>query len=223
MISVAVCGFADSRLLLTANNTVGRGETMATYYTNNEGTVFCRHRYFVQYFDLKTKEWETASWNVTEWQAENLAPDNAKVVEITETQAKEKMHDLILDNLDRIELKRFIDMLCQTRTINWNPMTQREDGVYTLGYPRYPDGLFDIFEFLGCSEKYRDHMETWPKKLLPTDMDLWQIQTALTYLVRAERFCDGVIADAVEDGTILKLLLRLEDLLNAHQGKAQHW
>ena len=54
-------------------------------------------------------------------------------------------------------------------------------------------------------------------------MDIWQIRTALTYLRRAERFCTGAIAAAMDDGTLLKLLLRLDDILNAHTGGRQHW
>ena len=54
-------------------------------------------------------------------------------------------------------------------------------------------------------------------------MDIWQIRTALTYLTRAERFCTSAIAEAMDDGTLLKLLLRLDDILNAHKGEKQHW
>ena len=92
-----------------------------------------------------------------------------------------------------------------------------------MGYPEYPEGVYDIFDFLGHDYNYRFTMEEWPENLLPTDMDIWQIQTALTYLARAERFCDGVIAGAIDDGTLLKLLLRLDDILNAYKGGRQHW
>ena len=43
-------------------------------------------------------------------------------------------------------------------------------------------------------------------------MDILQIRTFLTLLSQRERFCDGVLGDAVEDGIILRLLLRIEVL-----------
>lgn len=92
-----------------------------------------------------------------------------------------------------------------------------------MGHPEYPEGLFGIFTLLGFDDEYQVEKKEWPENLIPTDMDIWQIRTALTYLQRAEYFCTGAIAGAMDDGTLLKLLLRLEDLLNAHQGKTQHW
>ena len=53
-------------------------------------------------------------------------------------------------------------------------------------------------------------VERWPRNLRIGEMDVLQIRAKLTYLGRAERFCDGVIADAVDDGTMLRLLERLK-------------
>lgn len=55
--------------------------------------------------------------------------------------------------------------------------------------------------------------EILDQRLLPTELSLVQIQTCLTWIDRGERFCDGIIAEKVNDGTLLKLLIRLEDLL----------
>lgn len=39
-----------------------------------------------------------------------------------------------------------------------------------------------------------------------------EILTRMTYLVRAERFCDGVIEEALNDGTLEALSVRLYEL-----------
>lgn len=191
---------------------------MKIYYTDQTGTFFREHKDVLgqrifREFDTEEKEWKYADWK----------EHKDQITEVEETQALAQLQAYILDHLDRRELEHFIDLLCRNRKAEWHPMEKRDDGVYMMGYPRYPDGLFAIFDFLGHDYDYRFTMEAWPENLLPTDMDLWQIQTALTCLARAERFCTGAIAGAMDDGTLLKLLLRLEDLLNAHQGKERRW
>ena len=191
---------------------------METYYTDQNGTFFREYKDFLdcrnfEEFAVEQKEWKYADWNTHKEQ----------ITKVEAAQALAQLQTLILDQLDRRELHKLIDLLCCNRKIDWHPMEQRNDGVYVMGYPKYPDGLFDIVDFLGHDYNYRLTMGEWPKHLLPTDMDIWQIQTALTYLARAERFCTGAIADAVDDGTLLKLMLRLDDILNAHKGGKQHW
>ena len=191
---------------------------MKKYYINKNGTFFCEFkdlldRRIFREFHTEEKEWKYADWKTHKDQ----------ITEVEEAQALAQLQTLVLDNLDRTELQRYIDLLCRHRKTEWYPMRKRNDGVYVMGYPEYPEGLYDIFDFLGHDYNYRFTMEEWPENLLPTDMDIWQIQTALTYLARAERFCDGVIAGAIDDGTLLKLLLRLDDILNAYKGGRQHW
>lgn len=191
---------------------------MKIYYTDQTGTFFREHKDFLdrrifRKFDTEEKEWKYADWK----------EHKDQITEVEEPQALAQLQAYIFDHLDHRKLNHFIDLLCRNRKTEWHPMEKRNDGVYVMGYPRYPDGLFDIFDFLGHDYDYRFTMEDWPENLLPTDMNLWQIQTALTYLARAERFCTGAIAGAMDDGTLLKLLLRLEDLLNAHEGKTKHW
>lgn len=191
---------------------------MKNYYIDQNGTFFREYKDFrgcriFEAFAVEQKEWKYADWNT----------DKDQITKVEEAQALAQLQALILDNLDRKELKKLIDLLCRNRKTEWHPMEKRNDGVYMMGYPEYPDGLFGIFDLLGHDYKYRFTMEEWPKNLLPTDMDVWQIQTALTCLAREERFCTGAIAEVIDDGTLLKLLLRLDDLLNAHQGRTHHW
>ena len=191
---------------------------MKTYYKDQNGTFFCEYkdhldRRIFRTFDTAQKEWQYADWETHKDQ----------ITEVTEEQAMEQLRMCILDDLDRKELCKYIDLLCRNRKTEWHPMEELPNGIYAMGYPQYPEGLFDIFNLLGHDYYYRLEMEDWPENLLPTDMDFWQIRTVLTYIIRANRFCEGILAHAVDDGTLLKLMLRLEDLLNDHQGRVQHW
>ncbi len=46
------------------------------------------------------------------------------------------------------------------------------------------------------------------------NMNFNEIMTAITYFLRGERFCSGFWYSNFKDGTILKLLERLRDLIN---------
>jgi hypothetical protein len=191
---------------------------MKIYYTDQTGTFFREHKDFLDQrifrkFDTEEKEWQYADWKMYQDQ----------ITEVEEAQALEQLKAYILDDLDSKELQKYIDLLCRNRKTEWHPMKKQANGIYVMGYPEYPEGLLDIFDLLGNDYDYRLEIEEWPKNLLPTDMDIWQIRTALTYIIRANRFCEGIIAHTVDDGTLLKLMLRLEDLLNAYKGKEQHW
>lgn len=191
---------------------------MKKFYINQNGTFFCEFKDFLdrrifREFDAEKKEWRYADWKMYQ----------DKMTEVEGTQALEQLKACLLDGLDHKELYQCIDLLCRNRKAEWHPMEKQANGIYVMGHPEYPEDLYDIFGLLGHDYDYRLEIEKWPENLLPTDMDIWQIRTALTYLARAERFCTGAIAGAMDDGTLLKLLLRLEDILNAYQGKEQHW
>lgn len=44
-------------------------------------------------------------------------------------------------------------------------------------------------------------------------MDLYQIRTLFTGMIQGERFCDGLIAGYIEDGTVLACLERVLAIL----------
>lgn len=123
----------------------------------------------------------------------------------------------ILGNLDRKTLWKHIEFLCSNRKIPWKEPEKTEEGCITLGYPIYPEGVWEIFKLLKPDYDYREHQNQWPDNLQPTDMSASQIRTELTSIHRAERFCDGAIAGHIENGYMLKLLLRLDDLLKKHK------
>lgn len=124
----------------------------------------------------------------------------------------------ILASIDKAELWECIEILCKIRKVEWQPSEvtgKTEDGkdILTFPFPLYPAELNKIFNLLTPDFHYGESMERWPEGLLPTDMTPSQIKTMLTYINRKERFCDGSIAAELENGTLLKLLLRLDDLI----------
>lgn len=126
--------------------------------------------------------------------------------------------DAILKSVDRSKLHKCIEDLCRIRKIEWSPSKvqgKTEDGkdILTLPYPIYPPEIFEVFELLKPDYQYTDNIKKFPDGLLATDMTVDQIRTMLTYIERGERFCDGSIAAEVENGRLLKILLRLDDLL----------
>lgn len=123
----------------------------------------------------------------------------------------------LLEQLDRKKLAESIELLRRVRKIPWEPMKGTESGVWQVGYPRYPEGIFDIFQLMESDPQYRRNMDKIRmQKLRISELSLSQIQTYLTFLHRGERFCDGTIAEAVNDGRLLTLLLRIQNLVNPH-------
>lgn len=141
----------------------------------------------------------------------------------TELKQKIMNEEVLFNRIDREVLKNAIEILCTTRKIQWIYPESKEPGVYIMGYPDYPDGLYETLFLLDTDREYRHHFDAFPHDLLPTEMSVSQIQTLLTYIGRAERFCDGVLAEYVEDGTLLKVLLRLDDLMNRRENIHRHW
>lgn len=150
-----------------------------------------------------------------------LRQKNEELEQLLEKRAQEQSEfspeDVrLMEQLDRKKLAESIELLCGVREIPWEPMKKTdESGAWQLGYPRYPEGIFEIFQLMESDVRYRPNMDKIRmQKLHISELSLSQIQTYLTYLERGERFCDGVIAEAVEDGRLLKLLLRLQDLVD---------
>lgn len=50
-----------------------------------------------------------------------------------------------------------------------------------------------------------------------SEMSVKQINARLIWIQRGEYFCDGNIAAEVENGNLLKMLLRLDDLLEKQE------
>ncbi len=127
---------------------------------------------------------------------------------------RKRAEQALKDSIDRKKLREYIELLCRIRRIEWEPMRKIEEGRCQLGYPEYPPEIFEVFQVMEPDYQYDTNMrKILDRRLLPTELSLAQIQTCLTWICRGERFCDGMIAEKVNDGTLLKLFCRLEDLL----------
>lgn len=148
---------------------------------------------------------------------EELAAREKKLSEKALLNEQQKAEYLLAKSIDREKLAEYILQLYEIREIQWVPPKQMEDGVWQFGYPVYPKGIFPILHLMEPDYQYSDHLKQMKKqKLRFSELSLSQIQTYLTYLHRGERFCDGLIAEAVNHGTLLKLLLRIHDLINPY-------
>ena len=174
------------------------------YYVN-KNEVFRTYSNMLEAFSTVTKEWRTISFRVTD-----VVIKERGLVEITEEEALKRISDMLLDGLDSNQLHRLITFFKDCREIEWTPARLDARGVLILGYPNYPDELlFEVLELLGDDDCYENEKKL-PRRI--DKMDILQIRTFLTLLSQRERFCDGVLGDAVEDGIILRLLLRIEVL-----------
>ena len=82
-----------------------------------------------------------------------------------------------------------------------------------MPFPEYPDGVWESLFVMEIDHDYSENYKKFCEGVLPSEMNVRQIRTMLTRLSRGEHFCDGFIAGYLEDKTLLKLLLRLDDLL----------
>lgn len=108
----------------------------------------------------------------------------------------------MLQNIDRNELNALIDSICQVKSEYW--MKGEEP----------PEEVIKALKILGEDSEVLEHLKNWPKDLLITNMNEQQIQTKMTNILHLSKFSDS-IEDELHNGNILKLLLRLDDLMRA--------
>ena len=119
--------------------------------------------------------------------------------------------EYLLANLDPERIRYNIDFFAAHRDkVEWKG-GKNENGVNTFAYPAYPAGM--DFVIMDMDYEYNATMkEIEIAGLTPSELNLRQIKGYLTYIWRGERFCDGHIAEYMENGVLLKLFLRLDDL-----------
>lgn len=101
--------------------------------------------------------------------------------------------------VDRETLDAAIKYLSENRSVEYNP------------YPMYNDLIFAALDLLEPDYDYLAHHEKIGNKPIE-ELNRREIATMLTFIMRGERFCDGHIANYVESGDLLKLLLRLREI-----------
>jgi len=74
-------------------------------------------------------------------------------------------------------------------------------------YPDYDARIFEVLRSLGEDRCYvSNHTKIMDKDI--STMNLKNIKTMYTFMLRGERFADGCIMGFIEDGTLLKLVSR---------------
>lgn len=95
---------------------------------------------------------------------------------------------------------------------------ETKDGIFHMGYIKYDEGIEKFMEYFYDSdlvdsnyndnlEKYRESIDSIAQLIDNADKDL--LKSILTYYVKQEHFCDGIWAEAIEDGIFIKILEKL--------------
>lgn len=102
--------------------------------------------------------------------------------------------------------------------IRWQGGDQDKDGFYRLPWPEYNPVVKEFYRLV-ASEFWMDYgyRPEEAAKMLGDDeviksASLAQIKTMLTFCLRGERFSDGHWAEMIENGSIRKLLERINVL-----------
>ncbi|MCQ2580100.1 MAG: DUF6508 domain-containing protein [Treponemataceae bacterium] len=98
------------------------------------------------------------------------------------------------------ELDSVIEYLQNNSKVECNP------------YPNYEAEIYKALDMLKTDRKYLSHHAKLGRKPIE-EMNKKEIATMLTFISRGERFCDGHIASYVESGTLLRLMLRLREII----------
>ncbi len=120
--------------------------------------------------------------------------------------------DLLLEKLDGQKLRKGIEAVSTAGKVEWHGGVKR-DGVIQMLFPEYPDGVWESLFVMDTDKNYSDNYKNNCNGVLPSEMNVQQIRTVLTYISRGEHFCDGFLGGYLEDKSLLKMLLRLDDLL----------
>ena len=89
------------------------------------------------------------------------------------------------------------------------------DGTLQFPYPIYSEEVSQwiqaLYDLDLTDKNYFENMEKIKGKPVP-ELTRDEILTRMTFLIRAERFCDGTIEDALNDGTLEALSTRLHEI-----------
>ena len=119
-----------------------------------------------------------------------------------------KEEDLI-KQINQDQLKEAIDFFSSYTKVAWT--TDKR----SLSYPVYPKKVFEYMQLLPADINYIENYQQFRNDITLEDLNIHQIQTVLTMLLRKEKYYDGFMAHYIEDGTILQLLLRLNKIITS--------
>ena len=99
------------------------------------------------------------------------------------------------------EIDNLIEMVGSIKKI------ERKSGIW----PIYPEGLYESLYELGSDMNYMGNYKL-SKDIPFEDRTIAELNTYFMWLVRGERFCDGLIACEIENKNVLKALKRFREL-----------
>jgi len=106
--------------------------------------------------------------------------------------------------------------------IKWTDVKKNSNGSFQLSYPIYGEEVYRLMDSFAagnfaCRDYLRrteslnsDSKEETAAFIATANID--DLLALLTLYIRGERFCDGMIAGAIESGTIGAILLRIREL-----------
>ena len=103
----------------------------------------------------------------------------------------------------------------KSRNVEWKKPKKREDGVIEIGYPMYDEEvqnwIHEFYDLKLLDYNYLDNFRIYKYKKIE-ELTLKETLSYLTFIIRGERFCDGHIASALENGTIEKLVNNITNM-----------
>ena len=104
--------------------------------------------------------------------------------------------------------------MIKTQRSPWGGGLQ-QDGISQLPFPVYSKEVTDwinaMYDLDLTDKNYFENMEKIKEKPV-SELTRDEILTRMTFLIRAERFCDGTIEEALNDGTLEALSARLHEI-----------
>lgn len=104
--------------------------------------------------------------------------------------------------------------IIRTQKIEWTK-GGKENNILTPSYPIYPKEVNDwIAKFYSLDIADKNYIENTEKSKLKQILELTRDETLtrITAIIRAERFCDGTIAEALENGVLEELCVHLHEV-----------
>lgn len=101
----------------------------------------------------------------------------------------------------------------KSRKVEWQKPKRRSDNVIVLGYPIYDkeveNWINEFYRLKLADFNYVENFEIYKHKEIE-NLSLEETLSYITFIIRGERFCDGHIASALENGTFEKLCNNLK-------------
>ncbi len=100
----------------------------------------------------------------------------------------------------------------KSQKVEWEEIKENDDKSFSMPFPNYDKEVIDWIEAFH-SLKLLDHNYVenfnYLKDKNIEELDFYEILSYLTYIIRGEKFCDGLIASNLENGNIELLEKRL--------------